>query len=50
MKSEIIVVLVFIALSVGFILWVRSQSQPHPEQAEPQGDQVGQDSRLTKQR
>jgi hypothetical protein len=50
MKSEIIVVLVFIALAVGFILWVRSQSQPHPEEAKPQGDQVGQDGRSAKQR
>jgi hypothetical protein len=46
MESEIIVVLVLIALAVGFIIWVRSHS--HADGAKPQRDNVGQESRATK--
>ena len=43
MGSEIIVVLVLIALAAGFIIWVRVHSQAHD--TKPPGDQVGQESR-----
>lgn len=31
MSSEIIVVLVLIALAIGFIIWVRMNSHPHEQ-------------------
>lgn len=40
MSSEIIVVLVLIALAVGFIIWVRGHSQAHDN--EPRSDRVEQ--------
>ena len=40
MNSEIIVVLVLIALAVGFIIWVRVHS--HAQNSKPHGDAVGQ--------
>jgi flagellar basal body-associated protein FliL len=46
MESEIIVVLVLIALALGFIIWVRVHSQAHD--TKPQSDQVGEESRSTK--
>lgn len=47
MGSEIIVVLVLIALAAGFIIWVRVHSQAHD--TKPQSDQVGQESRAPKE-
>ena len=35
MSSEIIVVLVFIALAVGFIIWVRRNSHDHDPVDQP---------------
>lgn len=46
MDSEIIVVLVLIAIAVGFILWVRTQSHPH--ETAPPSDQVEQQRRSAK--
>ncbi|HMG32966.1 MAG TPA: hypothetical protein VKM94_03430 [Blastocatellia bacterium] len=36
MKSEIIVVLILTAMAIGFILWIRSKSQPDDPQRKPQ--------------
>jgi flagellar basal body-associated protein FliL len=46
MGSEIIVVLVLIALAAGFIIWVRVHSQAHD--TKPQSDQISQESRAPK--
>ncbi len=46
MDSEIIVVLVLIALAVGFIIWVRMHSHTHDTSR--QSEQVKQESRSVK--
>ncbi|MFL6278040.1 MAG: hypothetical protein ACJ74G_22860 [Blastocatellia bacterium] len=46
MDSEVIVVLVLIALAVGFIIWVRKHSQAHD--AQTPGGQSNQESHPTK--
>lgn len=46
MSSEIIVVLVFIALAVGFIIWVRRNSHDHdPVDQSGNGTEEGQHNR-----
>jgi hypothetical protein len=45
MSSEIIVVLVFIALAVGFIIWVRRNSHDHDPIDHPGDNEEGRRSR-----
>lgn len=47
MSSEIIVVLVFIVLAIGFIIWVRRNSHDHDpvEQQPGTGGNEGQENR-----
>lgn len=46
MSSEIIVVLVFIVLAIGFIIWVRRNSHDHDPVEQPgAGGNEGQENR-----